>query len=243
MAFADSRLVMIAASPYVRTVISLRSNASYFRSPVRCFASQSSFVRMNPRGPMPRKSEARTSPRTTTSPSNSALRRFSPSFAKSSSTNVVAFVIDSASILSLERERTFMPRADARLRMWVSLKRHPVLDRENWTDLHHGGTTGHVEYDSGDPARFVGGEEESRAGNVLGYSESSDRVCIDQHLSLCFGDACLVAVRKNRFGGDAIYADPKGTDLGRQVLRENLDPGLRRSIRDRRPGMGPAAGR
>ncbi len=35
--------------------------------------------------------------------SNSALRKFSPSFAKSSSTNVVAFVIDSASMLSWDR--------------------------------------------------------------------------------------------------------------------------------------------
>src|SRR6266581_8420540 len=87
-----------------------------------------------------------------------------------------------------------MPDSDARLRMWVSLKgcRH-VLDGDNRSPLHHGGATGHVEYDSGDPARFVGGEEESHACNVLGHSESSDRVCIDQHVSLRFGDAFLVA--------------------------------------------------
>src|SRR5207302_463576 len=46
------------------------------------------------------KVRARTSPRTTTSPSNSALHRFSPSFAKSSSTNVVAFVAHSTTMLS-----------------------------------------------------------------------------------------------------------------------------------------------
>src|SRR5437762_2790672 len=110
---------MIAASPYVRTVISLRSNASYFKSPVR------------------RSTEATGA-------------------------------------------------------------------------LHHRGAASHVEYDSGDPARFVRGEEESRACNVLGHSESSDRVCIDQHPSLRHGDALLVAVREDRFRGDAIGADPIG---------------------------------
>src|SRR5438309_7232336 len=120
---------------------------------------------------------------------------------------------------------------------------HPVLDRDNSNDLPRGGTAGHVEYDSGDPARVVRGEEECRACNVIGHSESSDRVCIDQHLSLRFGDALLVAIREDRLGGDAIHTDSKGTGLGRQVLREYLDAGLRRGIRDRRPGMGAAAGR
>src|SRR6266550_1077238 len=235
---------MIAASQYVRTVISLRSNASYFKSPVRCFASQSSFVRMNPRGrylesPGPRHRPGRRR-RQAIPPCARSLRaspnRLPPTLLPLSSIPPPCCrgTEDTDVHVTCGRETSNVGLFKARASR--ALRRQPE-------PLHHRGATGHVEHDSGDPARFVGGEEQSRACNVLGHSESSDRVCIDQHLSLRLGDALLVAVREDRLGGDAIRADPVGTDLGRQVLREDLDPGLRRSIRDRRPRMGSAAGR
>src|SRR5439155_1146058 len=66
---------------------------------------------------------------------------------------------------------------------------------------------------------------------------------LDQLLLHRFGDPLLVLLGQDRLRREGVHADAERSDLRRQMLREDLDAGLRGRVRHRRPGIRPAGGR
>src|SRR5262245_8201433 len=98
----------------------------------------------------------------------------------------------------------------------------------------HDGATGDVKNHAGDPGARVGGEKERGARDVFRQPKAPNRMHLDELRLLKQGYARLIAVGQDGFRCDTVHANAEGTRLGRDVLREHLDPGFSGGVRDRR---------
>ena len=73
-------------------------------------------------------------------------------------------------------------------------------------------------------------EIERCVGDVLGCSETLDRMQCDEILLLNRGDALLIPLGEDCLRSNAVRPDSVGADLGGKVLGENYEAGLGRRI-------------
>src|SRR6516164_4663120 len=106
----------------------------------------------------------------------------------------------------------------------------------------HDRPTGDVQDNAGDPRCIIRSEVESCVRDVLGYSETPDRMPFDEILLLTRGNARLVSLGQDRFRSNAVRPNSIRTDLGGEILSENFDTGLGGRIGDRGHGIRPARG-
>lgn len=78
----------------------------------------------------------------------------------------------------------------------------------------------HIQDNAGDPRRFIGGEIESRARDILRRAEAPDRMIGGQRLLLRLWDPLRIALGEDRFGRDAVGSDADRTHLSGAVLLE-----------------------
>src|SRR5262245_8377558 len=106
----------------------------------------------------------------------------------------------------------------------------------------HDRPTGDVQDNTGDPRCIIRSEVESCVRDVLGCSETPDRMPFDEIFLLTRGNARLVSLGQDRFRSNAVRPNSIRTDLAGKVLGENLYTGLGGGIGDGGHGIWPARG-
>src|SRR5262249_61211078 len=86
---------------------------------------------------------------------------------------------------------------------------------------HHARRGSDIQGNAGDPRCVIGSEIERRVGDVLGCSETLDRMQVDEILLLNRGYAPFVLLGEDCFRSNAVRTDSVRTYLAGEVLRQN----------------------